>query len=83
MKLNIQTKTEKNNFIGLLIAGNFLGTTTCFVLLILQFWYFPEFFALTWAFTLAVIIAMAYFNLRYFRALYNFKMLWQWLKNHQ
>jgi|GEM_PF-5319126 len=83
MKLNIQTKTEKTNFVGLLVIGNFLAATICFLLLLMQFIYFPQYFGITWTFVLALNIGVAYFNLRYFRTQYRVKHLWEWLKNHQ
>ena len=83
MKINFQTKIEKNNFLGLLLLANFIFATLLFFLLMLQFFYAPEYYALTWAFMVLISLLSAYFNLRYFRSQYKLKNLWSWLKNHQ
>jgi glucan phosphoethanolaminetransferase (alkaline phosphatase superfamily) len=83
MKIDFQTKTEKNNFLGLLLVANFVFATLLFILLLLQFFYAPKYYAITWTFMILLSLAIAYFNLRYFRSQYKLKPLWSWLKNHQ
>jgi len=83
MKLDIQTKTEKNNFLSLLIISNFLLGFAQFSLLLVQFFYAPKYYALTWTFLLLSAVVIAYFNLRFFRSQYKLKHLWTWLKKHQ
>jgi len=83
MKLNLQTKTEKRNLLGLLLCFNFLGGSLQFLLLSIQFFYAPQYYAITWAFLVLISTLLAYFNLRYIRSNYQLKHLWQWLKNHQ
>lgn len=82
MKLDIQTKTEKMNFLGLLLLGNFLLSGILFLLLMIQFFYTPKYYALTWTFMLLISLVLAYFNLRYYRAQFKFKPLWQWFIKH-
>ncbi len=83
MKLEIQTKTEKRNFLGLLIISNFILSSLMFLLLMVQFFYAPKYAAVTWTFLVLLSLVIAYFNLRYFRVQFKLKHLWQWLKQHQ
>ncbi|NCP67506.1 hypothetical protein GW756_02390 [bacterium] len=83
MKLDIQTKTEKTNFLGLLLFMNFVLGGILFFLLMIQFFYAPKYYAVTWTFMLLISLVVSYFNLRYFRAQFKVKHLWQWLKKHQ
>ena len=82
MKLDIQTQNEKQNFIGLLLFGNFIFAALQFSLLLIQFFFSPKAFALTWAFLLLLTLVIAYTNLRLFRTQYKLKQIWKWLKQH-
>lgn len=82
MKLKLETKTEKQNLTGLLMAGNFIGSSICFLLLMIQFFYFPKYFGATWAFVLVIVMTLAWFNLKFFRSYFKWSTLWPWLKNH-
>lgn len=82
MKLDIQTKTEKTNFLGLLFFGNFMLSSALFLLLMIQFFYAPKYYAVTWTFMVLLSLVLAYFNLRYYRSQFKLKHLWQWLKQH-
>jgi hypothetical protein len=83
MKLELQTKTETTNYLSLLLLANFLLATLQFFLLMIQFFYSPQYTAVTWTFLVLLSVLIAYFNLRFFRSQYKLKHLWAWLKNHQ
>jgi hypothetical protein len=82
MKLDIQTQTEKQSFTGLLLAFNFAMGALQFTLLLVQFFYSPQYYAMTWAFLVLTSLAVAYFNLRFFRQQFKLKSIWRWLKQH-
>jgi len=81
--MDIQTKNEKQNFIGLLLSANLLGLSVSLALLLWQWFTFPQNFGTTWTFLVLIAASLVYLNYRSFRNQFNAKTLWQWLKNHQ
>ena len=80
--MNLQTKTEKNNFLALLLFGNLTVGFISLGLLLVQFVFFPQYFGITWAFLVVSLSGLTYFNLRFFKTQHKISTLWQWLKNH-